>query len=134
MGRGIRTAAARTRLDRGPHRRDPVSLGEGRAERYAEVVAEFVRLKVDIILAGGTEAPIAAMQATSVIPIVFPTAGDPVSSGLVASLARPGGNVSGLSNLGSNLAGKKLGLFREVFPGLRSAITSGKGFVMPCRI
>jgi putative tryptophan/tyrosine transport system substrate-binding protein len=93
--------------------------GEGRAERYAEIAAEFVRLKVDVILAGGTEAAIAAKQATSVIPIVFPTAGDPVGSRLVASLARPGGNVTGLSNLGSDLAAKRLGLLREVFPGLR---------------
>ena len=93
--------------------------GEGRPERYAEIAAEFVRLKVDVILAGGTEAAIAAKQATSVIPIVFPTAGDPVGSGLVASLARPGGNVTGLSNLGSDLAAKRLELLREVFPGLR---------------
>jgi putative tryptophan/tyrosine transport system substrate-binding protein len=70
--------------------------GEGRAERFAEIAAEFVRLKVDVILAGGTEAAVAAKQATSVIPIVFPSAGDPVTSGLVASLARPGGNVTGL--------------------------------------
>jgi putative ABC transport system substrate-binding protein len=93
--------------------------GEGRAERYAEIAAEFVRLKVDVILAGGTEAAIAAKQATSVIPIVFPTAGDPVGSRLVASLARPGSNVTGLSNLGSGLAAKRLELLREVFPSLR---------------
>src|SRR5207302_4192292 len=74
--------------------------GEGRPERYAEVAAELVRLKVDVILAGGTEAAIAAKQVTSTIPIVFPTAGDPIGSKLVASLARPGGNVTGLSNLG----------------------------------
>ena len=93
--------------------------GEGRAERFAEIVAEFVRLKVDVILAGGTEAAVAAKQATSVIPIVFPSAGDPIGSGLVVSLARPGGNVTGLSNLGSDLGAKRLGLLREVFPGLR---------------
>ena len=93
--------------------------GEGRAERYAEIAAEFVRLKVDVILAGGTEVAVAAKQATSVIPIVFPTAGDPVGSLLVASLARPGGNVTGLSNLGSDLAAKRLELLREVSPGLR---------------
>ena len=67
--------------------------GEGRPDRYAEIAAEFVRLKVDVILAGGTGAAIAAKQATSVIPIVFPTAGDPVGGGLVASLTRPGGLV-----------------------------------------
>jgi putative tryptophan/tyrosine transport system substrate-binding protein len=93
--------------------------GEGRPERYAEIAAEFVRLKVDVILANGTEAAIAAKQATSVIPIVFPTAGDPVGSRLVASLARPGGNVTGLSNQGSDLPAKRLEFLREVLPGLR---------------
>ena len=92
---------------------------EGRTERYAEIAAELVRLKVDVILAGGTEAAVAAKQATSVIPIVFPSAGDPIGSGLVVSLARPGGNVTGLSNLGSDLGAKRVGLLREVFPGLR---------------
>src|SRR5262249_10726000 len=91
--------------------------GEGRAERFTEIAAELVRLNVDIILAGGTEAAVAAKHATSVIPIVFPSAGDPIGSGLVASLARPGGNVTGLSNLGSDLAAKRLGLLREVLPG-----------------
>jgi putative tryptophan/tyrosine transport system substrate-binding protein len=93
--------------------------GEGRTERFAEIAAEFVRLKVDVILAGGTEAAVAAKQATSMIPIVFPSAGDPVGSRLVDSLARPGGNVTGLSNLGSGLAAKRLELLREVFPELR---------------
>jgi putative tryptophan/tyrosine transport system substrate-binding protein len=93
--------------------------GEGRAERFTEIAAELVRLNVDVILAGGTEAAVAAKHATSVIPIVFPSAGDPIGSGLVASLARPGGNVTGLSNLGSDLAAKRLGLLREVLPGLR---------------
>ena len=89
--------------------------GEGRADRYAEIAGEFVRLKVDVILAGGTEAAIAAKQATSVIPIVFPTAGDPVGSRLVASLARPGGNATGLSNLGGDLAAKRLEFLRGGF-------------------
>jgi putative ABC transport system substrate-binding protein len=93
--------------------------GEGRAERFTEIAAELVRLKVDVILAGGTEAAVAAKQATSVIPIVFPSAGDPIGSGLVTSLARPGGNVTGLSNLGSDIAAKRLGLLREVLPELR---------------
>jgi ABC-type uncharacterized transport system substrate-binding protein len=92
--------------------------GEARTERYAELAAELVRLKVDAILAAGTEAAIAAKRATSAVPIVFSTAGDPVGTGLVASLARPGGNVTGLSNLGSNLATKKIQLLREVFPRL----------------
>jgi putative tryptophan/tyrosine transport system substrate-binding protein len=93
--------------------------GEGRPERYAEIAAEFVRLNVDVILAGGTEAAVAAKQATSVIPIIFSTAGDPIGSRLVASLARPGGNVTGLSNQGSDLPAKRLSLLCEVLPELR---------------
>ena len=92
---------------------------EGREERFAEVAAEFVRLKVDVIVTSGTPAVLASKQATSVIPIIFATAGDPVGNDLVASLARPGGNVTGLSNQLSDLAGKRLELLREVVPGLR---------------
>src|SRR5215469_1579692 len=79
---------------------------EGREERLAELAAELVRLKVDVIVTSGTPQVLAAKQATSVIPIVFATAGDPVGNNLVASLARPGGNVTGLSNLTSEIAGK----------------------------
>jgi putative ABC transport system substrate-binding protein len=93
---------------------------EGRAERFAEIADEFVRLKVDVIFATGTEATLAAKRATTVIPIVFPVAGDPVGTGMIASLARPGGNVTGLSNQAADLATKRLGLLREVFPDLRS--------------
>jgi putative tryptophan/tyrosine transport system substrate-binding protein len=100
-----------------------VRWGEGRPERYAEIAAEFVRLKVDVIVAGATEAAVAAKHATSIIPIVFPSAGDPVGSKLVASLARPGGNVTGLSNLGTDLAAKRLEILREVLPGLRRLAT-----------
>ena len=91
---------------------------EGRNERYAEIAAEFVRLKVDVIV---TTAPavLAAKQATSVIPIVFALAGDPVGTGLVQSLVRPGGNVTGLSIQQTDTAGKRLELLREVVPGLR---------------
>ena len=92
---------------------------EGRSERFAEIAAEFVRLKVDVIVTSGTAAVVAAKQATSVIPIVFAAAGDPVGTGLVASLARPGGNVTGLSIQQTDLAGKRLELLREVVPGLR---------------
>jgi putative ABC transport system substrate-binding protein len=91
---------------------------EGRPERFAEIAAEFVRLKVDLILALGTEATLAAKKATAVIPIVFPVAGDPIGTGIVASLARPGGNVTGLSNLAADLASKRLEMLRDVFPGL----------------
>jgi putative tryptophan/tyrosine transport system substrate-binding protein len=92
---------------------------EGRTERAAEMAAEFVRLKVDVILTSGTANVIAAKQATAVAPIVFVLAGDPVVSGFVASLARPGGNITGLSIQGPDVAGKRLELLREVVPGLR---------------
>jgi putative ABC transport system substrate-binding protein len=92
---------------------------EGRSDRYTEIAAEFVRLKVNVIATAGNEAAIAAKQVTSVIPIVFAVAADPVGTGLVASLARPGGNVTGLSLQFTDLAGKRLELFREVVPGLR---------------
>ena len=91
---------------------------EGRSERFTEIAAEFARLKVDVILSVGSAAAV-AKQATSTIPIVFALAADPVGSGLVASLARPGGNVTGLSILSSELAGKRIELLREVLPGLR---------------
>jgi putative tryptophan/tyrosine transport system substrate-binding protein len=93
--------------------------GEGRVERLAEIAAELVRLKVDVIVTGGTRQVVAAKQATSVIPIVFAAVGDPVGTGLVASLARPGGNVTGLSLQATDLAAKRTGLLREVVPGLR---------------
>ena len=92
--------------------------GEGRADRFAELATELVRLKVDIILTLGA-AVTAAMQATSVIPIVFAVATDPVGSGMVASLARPGGNATGLSLQQSDVAGKRLELLLEVIPNLR---------------
>jgi ABC-type uncharacterized transport system substrate-binding protein len=91
---------------------------EGRDERAAEIAAEFVRLKVDVIVAGGTAPALAAKQATSVIPIVFPFAPDPLGSGLVASLSRPGGNVTGLSYQQTDTVGKRLELLRELVPGL----------------
>jgi putative ABC transport system substrate-binding protein len=92
---------------------------DGRNERYAENAAEFVRLKVEVIVTQGTAPVLAAMHATSVIPIVFAGSGDPVANGLVASLARPGGNVTGLSNQQADLASKRVQLLREVVPGLR---------------
>jgi putative ABC transport system substrate-binding protein len=91
---------------------------EGRSERYAEIAAEFVRLKVDVIVTVGS-AVAAAKQETSTIPIVFAIAVDPVGSGIVASLARPGGNVTGLSVQSTDLAGKRLEILREVLPSLR---------------
>ena len=91
---------------------------EGRPERYAEIAAEFVRLKVDVIVTVGTAVPL-VKQATSTIPIVFAVAIDPVGAGLVASLAKPGGNVTGLWIQANELAGKRLELLREVMPQLR---------------
>ena len=96
-----------------------VRWAEGRTERYAEIAAELVRLKVDVIVTWGTANVVAAKQATSEIPIVFAGASEPVGSGLVASLARPGGNVTGLSSQQADLAGKRLELLREIVPGLR---------------
>src|SRR6266516_5031771 len=84
---------------------------QGRSERAAEIAAEFARLKVDVVVTDGTSSVIAAKQTTSVIPIVFAAAGDPVGSDLVASLARPGGNVTGLSVQAADLAGKRLEIF-----------------------
>ena len=91
---------------------------EGRNERYSEIATEFVRLKVDVILTVGTAVP-AAKQATSTIPIVFAIAVDPVGSGLVASLARPDGNVTGSSGQSVELAGKRVEILRELLPDLR---------------
>ena len=92
---------------------------EGRSERYDEIAAEFSRMKVAIIVTSGGSAVMAAKRSISEIPIVFAAAGDPVVSGLVASLARPGGNVTGLSIQSPETAGKRLELLREVLPGLR---------------
>jgi putative tryptophan/tyrosine transport system substrate-binding protein len=91
---------------------------EGRNERAAEMVAEFVRLKVDVILTAGAAPVRAAKEATSVIPIVFAVAADPVGTGLVASLSRPGGNITGLSLQATDLPGKRIELLREVVSGL----------------
>ena len=92
---------------------------EGRTKRYAEIAAEFVRIKVDVIVTHSTAPVVAAKQATAVIPIVFAAVSDPVGTGLVASLARPGGNVTGLANQLSDTVGKKLEVLREVVPDLR---------------
>jgi putative tryptophan/tyrosine transport system substrate-binding protein len=97
---------------------------EGQEERFAEIAAELVRMKVDVIVtSGGGVRP--AMQATSFIPIVFGVANDPVGSGFVASLARPGGNVTGLSNQQVDVAGKRFEILREVVPGLRRIAVLG---------
>jgi putative ABC transport system substrate-binding protein len=91
---------------------------EGRPERNAEIAAELVRLKVDVIVTNDTSVP-ALRQATSIIPIVFLLATDPVGAGMVTSLARPGENVTGLSQQSAELAGKRIELLRKVVPHLR---------------
>jgi putative ABC transport system substrate-binding protein len=96
-----------------------VRWAEGRPERFAEIAADFVRLKVDVIVTPATAAAAAAKELTTVIPIVFAGAGDPVGTGLVASLARPGGNVTGVTQQQTDLAGKRLELLRDVLPRLR---------------
>jgi ABC-type uncharacterized transport system substrate-binding protein len=92
---------------------------EGHNARLAEIAAEFVQRKVDVIVTHSAEPVIAAKQATSVIPIVFGVAADPVGTGLVATLARPGGNVTGLSVQTTDLAAKRLELLRQLAPGLQ---------------
>jgi putative tryptophan/tyrosine transport system substrate-binding protein len=91
---------------------------DGNFERLPELAAELVRLKVDVIVAPGVQAVRAAKQSTTTIPVIFPTVGDAVASGLVASLARPGGNITGLTILSPELSGKRLELLKEAFPRL----------------
>jgi putative ABC transport system substrate-binding protein len=101
---------------------------EGRSERYGDIAAEFVRLKVDVIITVGS-AVAATKQVTSTIPIVFAIAVDPVGSGMVASLARPGGNATGISVQSTELAGKRLEILREVLPDFRRlAIIANVGY------
>ena len=98
---------------------------EGRDDRYAAFAAEIVQRRVDVIVTAGTAATMSVKKATSTIPIVFASAGDPVGTGLVASLARPGGNVTGLSNMQTDLGGLRLELLREVVPALNRVAVLG---------
>ena len=101
---------------------------EGRRERYSDLTAELVRLKVDVIVTDVTSAALALKKATTTIPIVITSSTDPVATGLVASLARPGGNVTGLTNVGGELGGKLLELLKEITPSLtRVAILATHG-------
>jgi putative tryptophan/tyrosine transport system substrate-binding protein len=95
-----------------------VRAAEGQSERLTELASELVRLKVDLIVTYSTPAVAAAKQATSLIPILFSASGDPIATGLVASLARPGGNVTGISLQQRDLGGKRLELLRDALPGL----------------
>jgi putative ABC transport system substrate-binding protein len=88
-------------------------------QRFDEIIADFVQRKVALILTSGTPPVLAAQKATSEVPIVFVPAGNPVGTGLVASLARPGGNTTGLSNQSFDIAGKRVALLRELVPGMR---------------
>jgi putative ABC transport system substrate-binding protein len=92
---------------------------DGRNERFAQLAAELVRLNVDVVVTHNTVPTLAVKHATSTIPVVFATAGDPVGSGIVASLARPGGNLTGLSGQAPDTAGKRIELLREMTPGLQ---------------
>lgn len=89
---------------------------DGKVERFPELAAELVRLRVDLIVTRGTPAALAAKKATRAVPIIMAASGDPVAAGLVPSLARPGGNVTGLSSVVTDLAGKRLELLRAAFP------------------
>jgi len=95
-----------------------VRRSDGRSERWPELAAELIRLKVDVIVTQGTPATLAAKQATTTIPIVMVGTGDPITTGLVASLARPRGNVTGSTQLGAGLATKRLELLKETVPQL----------------
>jgi len=101
--------------------------GEGRSEHFADIAVELVGLKPDIVVTGGSVITLAVKQATSVIPIVFAAASDPIGSGLVASLARPGGNVTGLSVQQPDLLGKRLELLREMIPAMRRLAIMANG-------
>jgi putative tryptophan/tyrosine transport system substrate-binding protein len=102
---------------------------EGRSDRFAKIATEFVRLKVDVIVTVGS-AVFAAKEVTPTIPIVFAIAVDPVGAGMVASLARPGGNITGLSTQTPDLAGKRIELLRELLPDLRRlAVIANVGYV-----
>ena len=96
-----------------------VRYSEGRPERFSELAGELVRLRADVIVAGGSQATKAAIEATATTPIVFVTGADPIGAGFVASLARPGGHVTGVTNQLGDLSGKILQLAREVAPRLR---------------
>ena len=102
-------------------------FAEGKLDRLPDLAAELVSLKVDVIVAvGGTPAILAAKNATSTIPIVFPTVGDPVATGIVDSLARPGGNITGLTIMTPELSGKILELLKEVVPRTRRVAVLGE--------
>lgn len=100
---------------------------EGRGERFPNFLAELIKLKIDVLVSGTIQAIHAAQKATTTIPIVIVTQGDPVASGLIESLARPGGNVTGLTRFTRELNGKRLELFKEAVPGIARVGVLGDG-------
>jgi putative ABC transport system substrate-binding protein len=94
---------------------------EGKYERLPELAAELVRLNVDVLITYGTPGPLAAQRATKTIPIVMATSGDAIGAGIVSSLARPGGNITGSTFLSSEMSAKRLALLKEVMPKIKQA-------------
>jgi putative ABC transport system substrate-binding protein len=119
FGRELREGLRELGVVEGQHYTVEGRSADGNANLLPGLAAELVRLKVDIITALFTPCALAAKQATLVIPIVFAAAGDPLGTGLVASLARPGGNITGLSNMAAETAGKSVELLRDMLPSLR---------------
>jgi putative tryptophan/tyrosine transport system substrate-binding protein len=127
MGQRIRGPVTRARLDDGRTVSIEYRWAEGSYKRAAEIAAEFVRRKVDVIVTASTPNTLATKQATSEIPIIFASAGDPVGSGLVASLARRGGNVTGLSIQAAETTGKRIELLSEALHPLSRLAIMGNG-------
>ena len=100
---------------------------EGREQQFAEIMTEFIRLKVDVVLTYSNAAALSAKQATTTVPIVFAAAGDPVGTELIASISHPGGNVTGLSIQQTDLAGKRIEILREILPQLGTLAVLANG-------
>ena len=123
--RGVPTGSAGAWVRGGEKYRHRVAICRGKSERQRELAAELVRLKVDVIVTSGPTMTRAAKEATVTIPIVMAQDTDPVGNGFVASLARPGGNITGLSTLSPELSGKQLELLKEIIPKLSRVAVLG---------
>ena len=115
----FRQGHARTRLRRGEEHQVEYRYIEGKSERIASLVTELIQLKVDLLVTLSLPSSRVAKKETKTIPIVMPHADDPVATGLVDSLARPGGNITGVTRLGRELSGKRLELLTEAVPGIK---------------